>query len=158
MTGLFLVFTSILLAVIFILHLIVRYYIRTVDELSDTVDKSFEFYHILIHWLQLEQEKKKIVEYFEQNEYRTVAVYGMKEMGVLLCNKLRYEGIDVRYAIDKNADEINADIEIVKPTSEMSEVDVIIVTAIHYFNSIYMELHELTEAEIVSIEDVLWSI
>lgn len=128
------------------------------DGLSDTVGKAFEFYHILIRWLQLKQEEKRMAKYFEQNEYRTVAVYGMKEIGVLLCNELRQEGIDVRYAIDKNADEIEADIEIVKPTSEMPEVDVIIVTATHYFDSIYIELQKLTAAEIVSITDILWSI
>ena len=131
---------------------------NTTDELLDTMKKAFEFYHILIRWLQLAQEKKSLAEYFEQNEYQTVAVYGMKEIGVLLCNQLRQEGIDVQYAIDKNADKINADIEIVKPTSKMPEVDVIIVTATHYFDSIYIELQELTEAEIVSITDVLWTI
>ena len=131
---------------------------NTTDELLDTMKKAFEFDHILIRWLQLAQEKKSLAEYFEQNEYQTVAVYGMKEIGVLLCNQLRQEGIDVQYAIDKNADKINADIEIVKPTSKMPEVDVIIVTATHYFDSIYIELQELTEAEIVSITDVLWTI
>lgn len=130
----------------------------TTDKLLDAMNKAFEFYHILIRWMQLEQEKKSLAEYFEQNEYQTVAVYGMKEIGVLLCNQLRREGIDVRYAIDRNADKINANIEIVKPTSKMLEVDVIVVTATHYFDSIYIELRELTEAEIVSITDILWTV
>lgn len=158
MTGLFLIFIGILFAVTSILYLIMRYYMNATDELLDTVKKAFGFYHILIRWLQMKQEKKSLAEYFKQNEYRTVAVYGMKEIGVLLCNELRQEGIDIKYAIDKNADKINVDIETVKPTSEMPEVDVIVVTATHYFDSIYMELQELTEAEIVSITDILWSI
>lgn len=158
MIGLFLIFIGILLVVIFILYLVIRYYINTADELLDTMEKAFEFYHILIRWLQLKQEGKTMIEYFKQNKYQTVAVYGMKEIGVLLYNELRQEGIDIRYAIDKNADEIEADIEIIKPTSEMPEVDVIVVTATHYFDNIYMQLQELTETEIVSISDILWTI
>lgn len=138
-----------------------RYYIKVSDEQFDRAEKAFEFYHILIRWIELMQKEKKIAEYFEQNEYQTVAVYGMKEIGILLCTELKQEKIDIRYAIDKNAELINndsLDIEILKPSTEMPKVDIIIVTAIHYFDSIYMELRKLTEAEIVSIVDVLWAI
>ena len=104
------------------------------------------------------QEQKKLTEYFKRNEYRTVAIYGMKEIGMLLLSELRREGIEVSYAVDRNADEISADITILKPSYAMPEVDVIIVTALHYFDKIYLEIRELRNAAIVSVEDILWAV
>lgn len=143
---------------ILILERTVRYYRKRTEEEIDKVNKYLEFYDILIHWIGLIQEQKKLTEYFKRNEYRTVAIYGMKEIGMLLLSELRREGIEVSYAVDRNADEISADITILKPSCAMPEVDVIIVTALHYFDKIYLEIRELTNAEIVSVEDILWAV
>lgn len=141
-----------------ILERTVKYYRKRTEEEIDKVNKYLEFYDILVRWLELMQEQKKLAEYFRQNEYQTVAIYGMKEIGRLLLSELRREGIEVSYAVDRNADEISADITILKPSCVMPEVDVIIVTALHYFDKIYLEIRELTNAEIVSVEDILWSV
>ena len=143
---------------ILILERTVRYYRKRTEEEIDKANKYLEFYDILIHWLGLMQEQKKLTEYFKRNEYRTVAIYGMKEIGMLLLSELRREGIEVSYAVDRNADEISADITILKPSYAMPEVYVIIVTALHYFDKIYLEIRELTNAEIVSVEDILWAV
>ena len=143
---------------ILILERTVRYYRKRTEEEIDKANKYIECYDILIHWLGLMQEQKKLTEYFKRNEYRTVAIYGMKEIGMLLLSELRREGIEVSYAVDRNADEISADITILKPSYAMPEVDVIIVTALHYFDKIYLEIRELTNAEIVSAEDILWAV
>lgn len=144
--------------IIFFLFRIMRYYMDRTEEEIDKVQKGLEFYDILVRWLKLRQEHKALAEYFSKNGYETVAIYGMKEIGMLLLNELKQEGVPVLYAIDRNAREMSADIPIVEPSSEMPKVDVIIVTAPHYFDSIYLNLKEMTKAEIVPIEDMLWGI
>lgn len=136
----------------------VRYYKNRTEEEIDKVHKYLEFYDILVRWLTLKQEQITLTEYFERNQYRTAAIYGMKELGVLLLKELRQEGITVMYAIDKNAAEVSADIEVFKPSDRMPEVDVIIITASHYFDKVYLELRKHTDAEIVSIEDIFWAV
>lgn len=158
MIVLLLAITAILSAVIFFLYWNMKYYRDRTDEEIDKVQKGLEFYDILIRWLRLKQEQRNLAEYFAENGYHTAAIYGMKEIGLLLLRELRQEGVDVRYAIDRDADAISADISVIKPSCGLPEVDVIIVTASHYFDSIYLELRGLTEAEIIPVEDVLWSI
>lgn len=148
----------ILSAAVIFLYRSMKYYRDRTDEEIDKVQKGLEFYDILVRWLGLRQAQRTLAEYFAENGYQAVAIYGMKEIGRLLLNELRLEGIDVRYAIDRDADEISGDISVIKPSCNLPEADVIVVTASHYFDSIYLELREFTEAEIVPIEDVLWSI
>lgn len=145
------------IAIIF-LYRNMKYYRGRTDEEIDKVQKGLEFYDILVRWLELKQEQRTLAEYFAENGYQAVAIYGMKEIGRLLLSELKREGIDVRYAIDRDADEISADISVVKPSCNLPDADVIVVTASHYFDSIYLELRESTEAEIIPVEDVLWSI
>ena len=42
----------------------------------------------------------------------------------------------MKYAIDKNADGIYSDVEIVTPQEELKEVDAIVVTPVFYFDEI----------------------
>ncbi|MEY8483393.1 hypothetical protein AALD74_16320 [Lachnospiraceae bacterium 48-21] len=144
--------------VIFVLFRFMRYQKERIENEIDKVHKGLEFYDILIRWVKLWQNQRVLAEYFRENGYETVAIYGMKEIGQLLLYELKQEGIQVRYAIDRNAGKISADIPVVEPSFRMPEVDVIVVTAPHYFDSIYLSLREMTTAEIISVEDVLWGI
>ena len=62
------------------------------------------------------------------------------------------------YGIDKNADNIYADIDVVSLNDKLDEVDVIIVTAITFFDQIVEELSNKVKCPIVSIEDILYDI
>lgn len=149
---------GLLVVVIIILGRAVCHNKNRTEEEIDKVQKYLEFYDVLIRWVKLKQEQKTLTEYFVQNEYETAAIYGMKEIGRLLLKELRQEGIKVKYAIDKNADEISADVTVLRPSSNMPEVDVIIVTASHYFDKIYLEIKGFTKADIVPIEDIFWAL
>ena len=115
-----------------------------------------KFYNTLNQWLKLRQEGRSLVEYFEKNEYKTVAIYGMKELGERLYDELSGSNIEVLYAIDKRADRIYANVDIVTPEEELLEVDVIVVTAIHYFDDIEEVLASKVDYPIISIEDVVY--
>ena len=83
-------------------------------------------------WLRIRQEGKTLVDFFEKNDYKTVAIYGMKELGERLYDELENSGITVKYIIDKNADTIYADVDVLTPDDELEPVDVVVVTAIYY--------------------------
>lgn len=125
---------------------------------DDWGKKMLEFYNVLNEWLMLKQEGKSLVDYFERNQYKTIAIYGMKELGERLLDELKKSDVKVVYAIDKNADAIYADIDIVTPDNDLPKVDVIVVTAIHYFNEIEELLAEKVDYPIISIEDVVYEI
>lgn len=120
--------------------------------------KLHELYMALDQWLKIRQEGKTLAEYFKKNEYKTVAVYGMKELGERLCDELKGTGITVSYAIDKNADSIYADVDIVTPDDELEPVDVIVVTAITFFDEIDEMLSEKVDCPVISLEDILYEV
>lgn len=131
---------------------------KKIQELVDGHAKVHELYMAFDQWLRIRQEGKTLVDFFERNNYKTVAIYGMKELGERLYDELEGSGITVQYAIDKNADTIYADVDVVTPDDELASVDVIVVTAIYYFDEIEEVLSEKVDCPIVSLEDILYEV
>lgn len=129
---------------------------KRIREMNEDGAKVHELYMAFDQWLQIRQEGKTLVEYFTKNGYKTVAVYGMKELGERLIDELKGSGVTVSYAIDKKADFIYADVDVVTPDEELADVDVIVVTAITYFDEIEEMLCEKVDCPIVSLEDILY--
>lgn len=131
---------------------------KKIKELLDNQAKVHELYKAFDQWLHIRQEGKTLVEYFERNNYKSIAIYGMKELGERLYDELQDSGITICYAIDKNADAICADVDIIYPDDELEPVDVIVVTALYYFDEIEEMLSKKVNYPIVSLEDILYEI
>lgn len=131
---------------------------KNLRKKDDGLRKVHELYMAFDQWLRIRQEGRTLIEYFHAHNYNTVAIYGMKELGVHLYEELKDSDITVCYAIDQNADAIYADIDIVTPDEELTPVDVIIVTAIYYFDGIEKMLREKVNYPVVSLKDILYKI
>ena len=81
----------------------------------------------------------------------------MGDLGKRLFRELADDGVLVSYTIDRNIGVDDKYKMIVLP-ERLPEVDVVIVTAVSSFDDIYLDLKGRFNGEIVSIEDVLWSI
>lgn len=125
---------------------------------NENLKKMISFYHVLNQWLTVRQEGKSLAEYFKRNNYKTVAIYGMKELGERLYDELKDSGVTVKYIIDKNASAIYANEDVVTPDEDLEPVDVIVVTAIYYFNEIEEMLLEKVDYPIVSLEDIVYEV
>lgn len=121
-------------------------------------NKLVTFYYVYDRWLILKQQGKSLVEYFERNQYKTLAIYGMKELGERLYDELKDSGITVKYIIDRNAESIYADVDVVPPDDDLEPVDVIVVTAVTYFDEIEEMLSEKVDYPVVSLEDILYEV
>jgi len=126
------------------------------EQIADDYSKMAEFYEVLLAWLELRQNGRQLNEYFISNGYKSIAIYGMKELGERLYAELKSSEIEVKYVIDKNADGIYCEKKIYTPDDNLEEVDVVVVTAIHYFDSIYKVMSNKLSCPIVSLEDVVY--
>lgn len=131
---------------------------RKIKEKDEILKKVHELYMAFDQWLQIRQEGKSLKEYFQRNNYKAVAIYGMKELGERLYDELKSSDIEVAYIIDKNADRIYADVNVITPDEELEPVDVIVVTAIYYFDEIEELLSKKVECPVVSLEDILYEV
>lgn len=131
---------------------------KKIKDMSQRGAKVHQLYMAFDQWLRIRQEGKTLVEYFKQQDYKTVAIYGMKELGERLYDELEGSGITVPYIIDKNADSIYADVDVVTPDEKLDPVDVIVVTALYYFDEIEEMLCERVDCPIISLEDILYEV
>lgn len=124
-------------------------------ELSD---KHFKLFLMMNEWVKVKQEGKNLSSFFEREGYKEIAVYGMSYAGETLVEELEGSDIRVKYGIDRNADQMDASLEIVKPDEELKDVDVIVVTSITFFNEIEEMLVKKVNCPIISLEDVLYEV
>lgn len=134
-----------------------RHYKKRIEELKDKLTKEYEFYGILVKWLRIHNSDKTVVEYFADHGYRNAAIYGMRELGECLYDELsKSQSVSVEYIIDSNTDIVYRGKRAISPEDELPNVDVIVVTAMHYYDSIKEKLANKTDCMIISIEDVLF--
>jgi len=121
-------------------------------------DKHLALFLMMNEWVKIKQEGKNLAEYFEKNGYKKIAIYGMSYVGETLVDELEGTDIKIVYAIDKNADSIYSNIEVLSLEEELKEVDVIVVTAITFFNEIEEMLSGKVACPVLSLEDILYEI
>lgn len=121
--------------------------------------RKFErYYNVLNQWLILRQENNKIENYFLEKGYKKIAIYAMGELGNRLYDDLKNSNIEVKYAIDQNASRIYSDIKIVTVNDALEEVDAVVVTAITAYEEIEHILKNKLDADIISLEDVIFKL
>lgn len=132
--------------------------VRRQDSDFKVIKKNEAIMKMFNQWLLLKQEGKSIVKYFQENGFNKIAIYGMSYAGERLLADLKDTGIEVAYAIDRNAEHIFSEVEIVSVEDTLQDVDAVVVTAIYYFDEIEETLSDLIDCPIVSLEDIVYEL
>lgn len=131
---------------------------KNVYKEHQTAEKHFAMIKVFNRWMHNKQEQKEISKFLEERGYHSVAIYGMSFLGECLLDELQGTDINVKYAIDRNAENIHSKIDVKKLTDDLPETDVIVVTAIYFYEEIREELSQLVDCPIISLEDVVYEI
>ncbi|WP_026526303.1 hypothetical protein [Butyrivibrio sp. VCD2006] len=110
--------------------------------------------------LKLEQAGKGIKEFFVQNDVHDVALYGLGRLGERTYEALRRAGVNIQYAIDRDADYISIEedkLTVIKPEDieKQKEIDLIIVTPMESYYDIKDYLETVTSRDIISIGEAV---
>lgn len=128
---------------------------KQINHWKNMSNKHLKLMILLNQWFATKQEKKSIDAYFHKNKIENIAIYGMSYVGERLLDELRDSDITVKYAVDQNADNIYAHIDVILPGENMPEVDAIVVTPIYYYYEIQEMLSSKVDCKIISLEDIL---
>lgn len=128
---------------------------KEVQKWRDYSNKHLILFKMMCQWVTVKQEGKNLADYLEKKGYKKIAVYGMSFAGETLIGELKNTNVKVAYGIDKNADSIYADVDIVTMDDDIDEVDAIVVTAVTFFDEIAEALSEKIDCPIISLEDIL---
>lgn len=132
--------------------------IEKTNKVQSMSDKHLALFLMMNQWVKVKQEGRKLSEYFEKNGYKKIAVYGMSYAGETLIDELKDTGITVAYGIDKNADSIYADVNVVTMDDSLDKVDAVVVTAITFFDEVEEALSREMDCPILSLEDILYEV
>lgn len=121
-------------------------------------DKHLALFRMMNQWVKVKQEGKNLASSFEQKGYKKIAIYGLSYAGETLIRELQGTNVQIAYGIDRNADSICVDIDVVTMEEKLSEVDAVVVTAISYFQEIKNKLIEKIKCPVISLEDILYEL
>ncbi len=121
-------------------------------------DKHLALFLMMNQWVRVKQEGKKLSSYFEKRGFKKIAIYGMSYAGETLIDELKDTAINIVYAIDKNANSIYTEVEVVLANDYLEPVDAVVVTAITFFDEIKELLAPKLNCEIISLEEVLYGV
>lgn len=131
---------------------------QKIKKQSELAKKHFDLYLLMNEWVRVKQENRSVAEYLEKKGYKEIAIYGMHYVGETLLKEISGTGIKVKYGIDRNADNIFTDVDVVSPERQLDKVDAVIITAIAYYDEIEQQLSEKLDCPVISIEDILYEI
>lgn len=118
-------------------------------------DKYYASFMVAHEWLKIKQNGGNIKSFFIQNNYQKVAIYGMGYLGERLYVDLIDTEIEVVYGIDRRADAMKDNLQILTLEDELPKVDAIVVAAPYYFDEIFTDLRKLVDYPIINLEDVV---
>lgn len=121
-------------------------------------DKHLALFLMMNQWVKVKQQGKKLSDYFESKGYRRIAVYGMSYAGETLLEELKDTGITVAYGIDKKADSLYLDVDVVSMDDTLEDVDAVVVTAVTFFDEIEQQLSGKMDCPVLSLEDILYEV
>lgn len=117
--------------------------------------KHLDLFLMMNQWVKVKQRGKNLADYFEKHGYKKIAVYGMSYAGITLVDEIKGTSVQIAYGIDKKADSLELEMNVVTMEDPLEAVDAVIVTAITYFDEIEEELIGKVNCPIISLEDVL---
>ena len=128
---------------------------------NEMINKRTAYYYdFLLYWLKAKNEGLDMGEYFREQNYHNIAIYGAGKLCVSLYEEIKdIDNINILYVVDKGNEKRLDDIEIIKLNEVRSkkEPDVVIVTPIYDYKEIEKEIRKEYKCPIVSLEDLIYA-
>lgn len=105
-------------------------------------------------WLEYIYKGNRIEQYFKDNQYSKIIIYGDGYIGSRLLQALSGTEIEIAAVMDKSFTEYTSDL-CIGINSEIPEADCIVVTPIFYYDDIYKMLSEKTNIPVIPILDIM---
>lgn len=131
---------------------------KGVPDENKTIQRLNDYYVLLNQWLSDKQKGKNLSLYFLENSVHTIAIYGMGELGIRLCDELKGSSVEVKYGIDREPELTFSEVEVYCPDDSLEKVDMIVVTTTSAFDEIKNMLKNKTSAPIVSLMDIVFDV
>lgn len=136
-------------------YFVTKWQQESIDYWREMAKKNEALFYMMNQWTRLKQDGKGLEEYFIKYGYKKIAIYGMGMMGQMLARELKESEIEVVYGIDRNSNNIYADVKVVTMNRKLNQVDAVVVTVVKDFCAIREALLKKMDCQVIAIEDIL---
>lgn len=129
------------------------------EKKEETYKKSKRLeaqYNLLNRWITLGESGITLEQMLKEKGYKSVAIYGLSDIGGHIYHALEKSDIKVCYGVDRVLSGQYEEIQIKKPMDDLETVDVMIVTALMDYSEIRKSLEKRVDFPIVSIEEIFY--
>lgn len=123
--------------------------------LNELCEKYYEMMRIQNLWMEKMENGVMITDLLKRRGYHNIAIYGIGYLGNRLLNQIDTSEVEVSYIIDKKGGSVYGDIPVVRLTSDLKPVDVIIVSSTYYYYEIKKNIEEHLSYDVISIEKLV---
>lgn len=99
-------------------------------------------FHVMLDWMRLKNQGIGLWQFFEKNQYSSVAIYGMGYIGECVYDELKESSVIVKYGIDQTAVDFESVLPVFRVKDKLETVDAVVLTITgdeNYFNKLIKE-------------------
>lgn len=136
-------------------------YKKKYKEKENENSRNLKKFQLLNQWMKLKIRGIQLKDFFEDRKIRSVAIYGMGELGWLFYEELKFDGVGqlVAYGIDQRGMQEGKEINIYPLCSSLEKTDAIIITPVLITDFIEDTIYkELGEQITFTLEEVLYEL
>lgn len=125
---------------------------------ADEYEKSLAKFHLCMNWIRIHHQGKGINNLFQDSVYKTVAVYGMGDIGMIAYEEIRKCGsIETVYGIDQGTPLVPKDMKCFRlhEVEKGMKPDAVIITVLAGEEKIEEDLQKHFSCDIYRIADIL---
>lgn len=132
---------------------------ETIQDLTETriqlLGKFQRMSCIYDSWLSIKNNKVHISYYLYQKGYKTIAIYGVTNLGKQLYQELSEDKFEVSYFIDMNAPYFNEQFPVCSPKEKLKQVDAVVISLVQDEKQISDLLKARLSADIWTIAELI---
>ncbi len=116
------------------------------------ITKFRDLFNLSCKWISLMLDGGSVSKNVRELNYNNVCIYGMQVLGRLVWRDLESSGINVVCGMDRDANILFSDKQILLPGDKLEDVGVIIVTAVASYDEIKSSLELYYSVPIISLK------
>lgn len=105
-------------------------------------------------WIRLKQQGYSLSYYFEKQQLRKVAIYGMGYLGCCVYDELKSAGVTIPYVIDKNSNHLER-LRVMRPENDLDAVDAVVITVAKEENELKEYLKTRCSYKIMQLSEII---
>lgn len=131
-------------------------YNEHINFLNNKITQYKTYWRLMDKWMRKKENNISLGSIIQRKGYSHIAIYGYGILGEHLIKELEKTEVVIDYLIDTRKTTNNYEFRMVNLDGELPETNLIVVSVINEYDTIYQRLAQMTDIPIVSLEEIVF--